>query len=365
MWIIAVLLCILTALFIFLRTYPPFGGRSDPKQWFGSPNFHVNVFVNQIPTSMKITLSDMLSLAREQIKSSKQRKPVKPIQPERVNMALFLQAKTPQLMWLGHSTVLLNIHGKIILTDPILSKRSSPFQFIGPKRDISQLPITADELPPIDVVIISHDHYDHLDYSTIQKISGKTKKFMVPLGVASHLRKWGIQDMQIEELDWWESVEFAGLRLTCSPSRHFSGRSINDRFKTLWCSWVIEADELKVFFSGDTGYGPHFKEIGDIYGPFDLTLMECGQYDKRWANIHMLPEDTVQAHIDLNGRRLFPIHWGAFALALHPWNESVQRADAYSIKSKVQFISARLGEIHPITSTDVSATRWWDESYVS
>ena len=357
--IILAAICI-AGLFVFYKCYLPLGGRSKQKLWASSHNFRKNIFVNQTPTSMSIKVRDMLSLLREQLRPGTQRQPKPPLLPEPIDVNAFLHAKTPQLLWLGHSTVLLRIGGKTILTDPILSKRSSPFSFIGPKRTISQLPITAEQLPPIDAVVISHDHYDHLDYATIRKLRSKTTKFFVPLGVAAHLRKWGVRQSQIAELDWWDSTEFKGMQLTCTPARHFSGRRIGDRYKTLWASWVIDSHGTKIFLSGDTGYGPHFKQIGEAYGPFDLTLMECGQYNELWSNIHMFPEQTVQAHQDLRGKRLLPIHWGAFVLALHPWADSVQRAEKAARAANVSLLAVKVGEMVPFTATNRANSTWWN-----
>ncbi len=355
------ILLIPITLYVLYALYPPLGGRSRRGQWLSSPNFNKQIFTNQIPTSMNVAARDVASLIREQLTGKSKRAPKPPLNAQKVDVAGFLAAETPQLIWLGHSTVLLRINGKTILTDPILSKRSSPFSFAGPKRIVSERPMTAEELPPIDIVLISHDHYDHLDYATIRKIRNKTQQFFVPLGVAAHLSRWGVKDAQITELDWWNTAAVDGFKITCTPARHFSGRTITDRFKTLWCSWVIAAPGATLFFSGDTGYGPHFKQIGQKCGPFDITLMECGQYDKRWPNIHMMPEDTVRAHEDLGGKRLFPIHWGAFVLALHPWNDSVQRAEKSAQATGVRIVSARLGESMPVTANIERKDHWWNK----
>ncbi|HSX34551.1 MAG TPA: MBL fold metallo-hydrolase, partial [Candidatus Saccharimonadales bacterium] len=326
MWFILAALVFVAGVAAFLRFYPSFGGRSVRAQWASSANFKKRIFVNQITTPMDMSPRDMVSMLRETMRRGTLRRPVKMLTPEKVRLDAFLAAKEPQLVWLGHSASLIRLEGKTLLLDPMLSKAASPVQFAGPKR-FSKPPISAEELPHIDAVLISHDHYDHLDYETIKKLRAKTTKFFVPLGVAAHLQRWGVQTSQIVELDWWDSAPFEGLTLACTPARHFSGRGLNDRFKTLWCSWVIESPgtKTKLFFSGDTGYGPHFKQIGKKYGPFDLTLLECGQYDKRWANIHMQPEQTFTAFQDLRGKRLMPLHWGAFSLALHSWVDSVER----------------------------------------
>ncbi len=277
-----------------------------------------------------------------------------------VDLKAFLAADKPQLVWLGHSASLIRVQNKTLLLDPMLSKTASPFQSVGPKR-FSKPPISAEELPHIDAVLISHDHYDHLDHATIKKLRGKTTKFFVPLGVAAHLQTWGVKKTQIVELDWWDAAAFEGLNLVCTPARHFSGRSLNDRYKTLWCSWVIESAQAKLFFSGDTGYGPHFKQIGKKYGPFDLTLLECGQYDKRWPNIHMQPEQTFAAYQDLRGKRLLPLHWGAFSLALHSWIDSVERVRKAAQPFGAEVMTPRIGEIVPIRSRTYPKSAWWKD----
>lgn len=358
MWLIAGLL-FLGGLATAYHHYPPFGGHAK-KAW-RSKNFNGKIFVNQTATSMEMSIHDSTSLVRDMLRRNHQRKPAKQTQPAPIRLQELLSAKQPQIMWLGHSTTLMNIAGKIVMTDPILSNRASPFPFAGPKRSISKLPITAKDLPAIDAVLISHDHYDHLDYATIKAIHHKVERFFVPLGVAAHLEKWGVSSSKITELDWWDESEYNGITFACTPSRHFSGRKLDDRFKTLWCSWVIKSPAASVFFSGDTGYGSHFKAIGKKYGGFDLTLMECGQYNERWEHIHMTPEQTVAAHHDVKGKLLLPIHWGAFVLALHDWSDSVTRAHVAGKPLKTSITTPQIGELMGITSKKYPNSRWWQQ----
>lgn len=359
MIILYVLIGVFVAGYIFFQVYPPFGGKTPLVRKQKSPNFKDGKFVNLIPTSMEMGFSGFMSILRDQIKSLPNRKPMHKLHAEKLDVAA--ASKQPQITWFGHSTFLLQIDGKNILLDPVFGRSPSPFPAIGPQR-FSELPAQPEDLPDIDVVLISHDHYDHLDYGSIKKLKNKVAIFFVPLGVAAHLQKWGVKPSQITELDWWDEGSFGGLDLVCTPSRHFSGRTLTDRFDTLWCSWVIKSDKTKVFFSGDTGYGPHFKEIGSKYGPFDLTLLECGQYDKRWSTIHMMPEQTVQAHLDLKGKRMIPIHWGAFVLALHTWTDPVERVLKAGKKADAIILTPKLGQTLPFTSDQPLTSKWWKGS---
>ena len=245
---------------------------------------------------------------------------------------------------LGHATILVEIEGYRILTDPHFSKRASPFRWVGPKR-FQPVPLTPDQLPPLDAIVISHDHYDHLDYDTIRKLAPKAKHFYVPLGVGTHLRSWGIDNNKITELDWWQEAKLGdSVTLAPTPAQHFSGRSLFNRNSTLWASWVILGKQHRVYFSGDSGMFNGFKEIGKRYGPFDYTLMHIGAYSDEWPTVHMTPEEAVQAHLDLRGKVFVPIHWGTFRLAFHDWNEPAERLYKEANNKHLQFVIPLAGQ---------------------
>ncbi|KVU44358.1 hydrolase [Burkholderia ubonensis] len=244
---------------------------------------------------------------------------------------------------LGHSTLLLKLRGQFWLTDPVFAERASPFRRLGPKR-FHAPPIALADLPPLRGVILSHDHYDHLDRDTVLALAATTGVFLAPLGVGDRLIEWGIDATKVRQLDWWQSAEIDGLTLTATPAQHFSGRSLFDGNSTLWASWVIVDDDLRVFFSGDTGYFDGFRTIGERIGPFDVTLIETGAYDAQWPYVHMQPEETVQAHVDLRGRWLVPIHNGTFDLAMHRWQEPFERVTALATARGVELSTPRMGE---------------------
>jgi len=258
---------------------------------------------------------------------------------------------------LGHSTMLLKLRGQFWLTDPVFAERASPFRHLGPKR-FHAPPIALADLPPLRGVILSHDHYDHLDRETVLALAQTTGVFLTPLGVGDRLIEWGIDASKVRQFDWWQGAEVDGVRFTATPAQHFSGRSLFDGNSTLWASWVIVDDDLRVFFSGDTGYFEGFRTIGERLGPFDVTLVETGAYDAQWPYVHMQPEETVQAHIDLRGRWLVPIHNGTFDLAMHRWQEPFERVTGLALARGVVLSTPRMGE-----RLDLSAPhrgeRWW------
>jgi L-ascorbate metabolism protein UlaG (beta-lactamase superfamily) len=264
-----------------------------------------------------------------------------------------------RLVWFGHSAFLLQIDGKNILIDPMLGEVPAPNPLLGKKRFFKDLPIEIEKLPQIDLIIISHDHYDHLDYGSIQKLKGKTKQFYVPLGVGAHFERWGVSPDQIHEMQWWEEAEVAGISLAFTPSRHFSGRGPNNRFSTLWGSWVIKGQNDNIYFSGDGGYGPHFKEIGEKYGPFDFAMMECGQYNENWKEIHMMPEETATAGQDVNAKVIMPIHWAAFTLAMHTWTDPVERLIVKAKEINQPIFVPKIGEFIILKDSLWTKEEWW------
>ena len=244
---------------------------------------------------------------------------------------------------LGHSTVLLKLRGAYFLTDPVFAERASPVQWAGPQR-FHQPPILLQDLPPLKAVILSHNHYDHLDHMTIQVLKDKAEHFITPLGVGDTLIEWGVPAAKVQQLNWWQSTDIHGIRFVATPAQHFSGRTLRDGNQTLWASWVIRDGEQRIFFSGDTGYHDGFKLIGEQYGPFDLTLMETGAYNEDWPDVHMQPEETLQAHIDLRGKWLLPIHNGTFDLAMHAWHEPFDRILALAWDRSISITTPEMGQ---------------------
>ncbi|WP_394150012.1 MBL fold metallo-hydrolase [Vibrio maritimus] len=281
--------------------------------------------------------------------------PVEPMQADAIETE-----KQDCVYRLGHSTVLLKVDGMTILTDPVLGNRASPLDWAGPKR-YHALPISVEELPYIDVCLISHDHYDHLDKQTVKQLHHKVGKFLVPMCVGDHLIEWGVEVRKIVEFEWWESITVEKTRFVFAPTQHFSGRSYKQRDTSLWGSWAILGTKSRVYFSGDSGYFGGFKEVGKRYGPFDLTLIETGAYDENWADIHMFPEQSVQAHIDVQGAVMLPIHNATFDLSYHEWNEPLLRAESEAKRRNVDFVCPKIGEKVIVSELNdrKDDERWW------
>ncbi len=345
-------------IFLFVSFAPQFGANSegaDLARVEASPQYRDGSFMNAIQTSMDMNADSIVSTLKEFINA----KNTRPDQPLPVDFANKKASPDTALhvTWFGHSAVLLEIEGKRILLDPMLGMAASPVPFFA-KRFAYRKPIDFTPLVNIDAVIISHDHYDHLDYGSIQKLNPHVGHFYVPLGVGAHLERWGVDRAKITELDWWESASADGLTFTATPQRHFSGRGLTNRNSTLWASWVVKGRQKTVYFSGDGGYGPHFEEIGQRFGPFDLAMVECGQYNVKWKDIHLMPEQTMQAFLDLKGKVLMPIHWGAFDLAVHPWTESVERLNRANA-SGVFIATPTIGARYSVGARQPTP-RWWE-----
>jgi L-ascorbate metabolism protein UlaG (beta-lactamase superfamily) len=267
----------------------------------------------------------------------------------------------PTVVWFGHSSYLIKSKGVTVLMDPVFSGNASPVTFFGKSFPGSDV-YSEGDIPPIDLLIISHDHYDHLDYKTITELIPKVKKFYTALGVGAHLERWGVPPDRIVEFDWWESKSIGdSIRLTATPARHFSGRSLA-RGKTLWASFVLNIHGYTLYLGGDSGYDTHFAEIGAKYGPFDLAILECGQYGDDWPLIHMFPEQVVTAAQDLRAKALLPVHWGKFALAYHAWNEPIQRLVESAATKELRVTTPKIGEPVVIGTTYPQAIWWSSET---
>ena len=308
-----------------------------------SSNYHDGVFRNLEPaSSTSLTRQQQFMLAREVIGGNSNQHPPQPV--PLVTPAADLPVADLAVTWYGHSSALIEVDGYRVLADPVWSDRCSPSRAVGPQR-LHPVPTPLDALPAIDAVIISHDHYDHLDVDTIKQLAHTQRsKFFVPLGIGAHLRAWHIPADRIVELDWNQSAELGELTLVCTPARHFSGRFLN-RNVTLWSSWALIGPRHRAFFGGDTGYTKSFTDIGTDHGPFDLTLMPVGAYHPGWPDIHMKPEDAVRAHRDLSDAGLLvPIHWATFRLAPHPWSEPVERTLTAAAQEGVVVATPRPGQ---------------------
>ncbi len=294
---------------------------------------------------------------------SADRVPDEPIDPIRRKRSDFDEPPPGglRITWLGHSTLLIEIDGARVLVDPVWGERSSPLSFAGPKRFYAP-PLPLAELPDVDAIVISHDHYDHLDFDTVKALRENDARWVTPLGVGAHLEHWGIPKHRITELDWWEDTRVGSLTLTCTPARHFSGRSalFADQNATLWSGWAIAGPTRRVFYSGDTALHPEFADIGKRLGPFDVGIFEVGAYNAMWADVHLGPEQAVLAHQLVGSRVMFPVHWGLFDLALHSWTEPIERTLVAAKKHAVEVASPRPGGSFEWSDAPLPAVdRWW------
>ena len=261
-----------------------------------------------------------------------------------------------RLYWFGHSSVLIEIDGLRIMTDPVFGEFASPFDFAGPRR-FHPPPLALSKMPMIDAVLISHDHYDHLDMHAIKHFAEAGTHFYVGLGIGAHLERWGVADSQIHEMDWWESMQLNTITIYNTPARHYSGRRYANN-STLWSSWVVKGEQRSLYYSGDTGYTSHFSMIREHLGPFDLSIMKIGAYGDSWLDIHMDPESAVQAHLDLGADIFYPVHWTTFNLAYHDWNEPIERTLSVADENGVKVVTPRVGERFDF-GMPFSSQRWW------
>jgi L-ascorbate metabolism protein UlaG (beta-lactamase superfamily) len=361
---LVLLLIVAVGAFILLRStewLASFGGRvggARLERARRSPQFVDGQFRNR--QTSPIMSGSLREMARRQFFGPEQREPLRviPVVARTARDYAEPPASGLRATWIGWASVLVEIDGHVILTDPIWSDRCSPSTLVGPKR-FHPPPIALQELPRIDAVVISHDHYDHLDMATIRALAPRGVHFVVPLGVGAHLERWGVAAGQIHELDWNESVAIDGLSFTATPARHYSGRRPRHNNETLWASWVVKGPRHRIFFSGDSGYSDQFRVIGATHGPFDLTLIKIGASDPTWSAIHMTPEEAVQTHLDLRGRVMLPVHWATFNLAFHAWREPADRALAAATKAGVTLVVPTPGELVEPDAPPVRREAWW------
>lgn len=332
--------------------------KENKEAYARSSRWNGKIFHNASITTMDINIGTIPGLLKESLSGRKERDPKQNIPFIPFDSSKFQKDGSPKFVWYGHSVLLLQVGDQNLLIDPMLGPDASPIGPIRTKRYTENTLSVIDSLPEIDAVLLTYDHYDHLDLHSIQKLKSKIKTWFVALGMARHLIKWGVPEGDIKEFDWWEATTFEGLEITFTPSRHFSGRGPTDRAKSLWGGWVIIADNHKVYWSGDGGYDNHFKEVGDKFGEFDWGFIECGQYNRMWHAIHMYPEESVKAALDANVLQAIPVHWGAFTLANHHWTESPERFMAEAKKSGLSYWTPKIGEI---ITTSSETSEWWEE----
>jgi L-ascorbate metabolism protein UlaG (beta-lactamase superfamily) len=322
-----------------------------------SPNFKDGSFQNVEPTSVNPGDVSMFKILKKMLSRPDTVRPSHEVPHVQTNLKE-LNSQTPVIVWFGHSSYFIHIDGYNVLIDPVFSGNASPFRFFGKAFEGADS-YGAGDFPKIDLLVLTHDHYDHLDWPSIRDLDEKVKKIVTSLGVGSHLEYWGVASEKITELDWWEEIRPGDeIDITATPTRHFSGRGFK-RAKTLWSSFVLNIKGYRFFLGGDSGYDNTFRKIGEKFGPFDLAFLECGQYGKYWPQIHMFPEQTVMAANDLQADVLFPVHWGKFVLSTHPWNESVKRLFEAAKRENRNIVSPKIGEAYYLKK-EFEQEFWWD-----
>ena len=322
-----------------------------------SPNYKDGAFQNLSITPMKQEGVTYWKMTKEFLKKHPDTAPPAKLPFVKTDLNK-LNRDEPVIVWFGHSSYFIRIDNKNFLIDPVFSGNAAPVSFMV-KAFPGSNEYKAGAMPAIDYLILTHDHYDHLDFKTIRKLKSKVSNIICSLGISSHLKHWGIDENKITELDWWESTPLdKNMKLTAAPARHFSGRGIK-RGQSLWSSFILKTSAHNLYLGGDSGYDTHFKEIGKKFGPFDLAILESGQYNVMWPLIHMMPEEMVQAALDLKAKAILPVHWGKFKLSMHPWNEPIKRVVESAKILSLKVCTPRIGELLYLNSPDSGST-WWD-----
>ena len=358
LWILILIFILLG----YLKFNPQFGESLNNRyrsQYQRSKFWKGGKFHNLSPTSTGVNILSIPKIIKAQLTDRHLRQPKAPIPVLPIDKAqLTSEVDDPKFIWFGHSVLLLRINGKHILIDPMFGSDASPVGPVRTKRFSKNTMDIIDQLPKIDVVLLTHDHYDHLDYESILKLRTKVSSYITSLGVARHLHRWGISNNQITEMDWWEEIDLEGIKITFTPSRHFSGRGLFDRFGGLWGGFVFQTAAHQIYWSGDGGYGEHFKRIGEKFGAFDWAFMECGQYNENWAQLHLFPEEAIQAAMDVHAKVAIPVHWGGFALAMHTWDDPVERFVKEAELKEIDVCTPRMGDL-VVLGKELKHSFWW------
>ncbi len=339
-----------------------FGGKLSKAlilEYSLSPNWRDGSFQNLETTDAVPGFLKIPQIIYKQLTNSKKKEPEAPLPVIPFSADAFLAAdgKT-KFIWYGHSVVLLRMNGQTLLIDPMLGPDCTPIAPFPTKRFSENTLQIIDDLPEIDLLLLTHDHYDHLDHASIQKLRAKTKKYFVAMGVKRHLLSWGVEEEKITEFDWWDKRNFEGIQITFTPTRHFSGRGLSDRLKSLWGGWAFRTQEENIWFSGDGGYGQHFKEIGAKLGPFDFAFMECGQYCEDWVLLHLFPDESVTAAIDAGVKKAMPVHWAGFSLSYqHDWFEPAEAFVQAARDQSMAYVLPELGKVMDLSGADTA--HWW------
>lgn len=361
MLITILIIAVLVVLFLVVTSHPKFGAVPKASQLEcikQSPNYRNGKFNNLSKTPQMSEDAKFFSMLKEYF-TAKNKKPLNEIPAVQTNLN-DLSPDEDVLVWFGHSSYFLQINGKRFLVDPVFCGNASPFSFSIKAFKGSNI-YSAEDMPDIDYLVITHDHWDHLDYKTMLKMKSKTAKVITGLGVGAHFMRWGFNRKDIAEMDWHEMIDLeGGFKIHCTPARHFSGRGLKAK-QSLWASFVLETPEYRIFIGGDSGYDTHFKIIGEKYGSFDLAILENGQYNKAWKYIHMMPEQVLEAAKDLKAKRFFPVHSGKFALANHSWDEPLKRISEINKDGEVPMITPKIGEVVQLNDPDQQFSKWWME----
>lgn len=358
---ITIVVALALVIFLFMQQ-PKFGRRPSGirlEKITYSPNYKNGTFQNQHDTPALAEGVSMVAVLSEFLfKKHPNKRPSKPLPSVKTNL-FSLSPEEDVLIWMGHSSYFMQVDGKKILVDPVLSGNASPLSS-GTKAFAGADIYKVDDIPGIDLLFISHDHWDHLDYKVMKSIRPKVKRVITGLGTGEHLEKWGFSKEVISEKDWNESVQLEeGFKVTVTPARHFAGRTFK-RNTALWVSFVLQTPRHTIFIGGDGGYDTHFKKIGNDHGPFDLAVLECGQYDKSWKYIHMMPEEVVQAAQDLQAKKLLAVHWAKFTLANHAWKDPIERVSKTAKENNVPLLTPMIGEKVNINAHQNTFSSWWE-----